>query len=217
MVATGTVAMAPAAHADATSFALNGYTFGPNQYVVIDIGTLTRDCDVFWTTSDIYVVPSGSVGMGGSLSDVSGAPNTLMGTGIGSGVFGEVIAITAPGGTLGPGTYDIIEDTCQDGVVDGSDSILSNAFEVVIPTDVPVLPDPRIQQMKSGATAQEAHFASTAKAYTAFFHTMLAEGIYLPPSPFEAWFISSAHTNEDIARILDALPAAVRAAGAEIM
>jgi glutamate-1-semialdehyde 2,1-aminomutase len=46
---------------------------------------------------------------------------------------------------------------------------------------------------------------------------MLAEGIYLPPSPFEAWFISSAHTDEDIARILDALPAAVRAAGAEIM
>jgi glutamate-1-semialdehyde 2,1-aminomutase len=27
---------------------------------------------------------------------------------------------------------------------------------------------------------------------------MLAKGIYLPPSPFEAWFISLAHTESDI-------------------
>ncbi|MDI9588541.1 MAG: glutamate-1-semialdehyde 2,1-aminomutase [Acidobacteriota bacterium] len=70
---------------------------------------------------------------------------------------------------------------------------------------------------ETGVTNYEQAKSQNKEAYTAFFHTMLAEGIYLPPSPFEAWFISSAHTNEDIARILDALPAAVRAAGAEIM
>ncbi|MDO5049102.1 MAG: glutamate-1-semialdehyde 2,1-aminomutase [Actinomycetaceae bacterium] len=54
------------------------------------------------------------------------------------------------------------------------------------------------------------------EAYTAFFHSMLEAGIYLPPSPFEAWFVSSAHTDEDISNILDALPAAVRAAAIEM-
>lgn len=49
-------------------------------------------------------------------------------------------------------------------------------------------------------------------AYRAFFHSMLDSGIYLPPSPFEAWFVSAAHTDEDVAQILDALPAAASAA-----
>ena len=34
--------------------------------------------------------------------------------------------------------------------------------------------------------------------YARFFHQMLSRGIYLPPSQFEAIFISTAHTNEDI-------------------
>ena len=35
-------------------------------------------------------------------------------------------------------------------------------------------------------------------AYGAFFRGMLARGIYPPPSQFEAWFISAAHTPRDI-------------------
>ncbi|HEX9884377.1 MAG TPA: aminotransferase class III-fold pyridoxal phosphate-dependent enzyme, partial [Desulfobaccales bacterium] len=31
-----------------------------------------------------------------------------------------------------------------------------------------------------------------------FFQGMLAEGVYLPPSQFEAWFISTAHSSEDL-------------------
>lgn len=54
------------------------------------------------------------------------------------------------------------------------------------------------------------------QAYKAFFHSMLDAGVYLPPSPFEAWFVSSAHTDEDVALILDALPAATLAA-AQVM
>ena len=49
-------------------------------------------------------------------------------------------------------------------------------------------------------------------AYAAFFHAMLDGGIYLPPSPYEAWFLSAAHDDEAIGRIADALPAAARAA-----
>lgn len=50
--------------------------------------------------------------------------------------------------------------------------------------------------------------------YSAFFHSMLNSGIYLPPSSFEAWFVSGAHDEQAVARILDALPAAAQAAAA---
>lgn len=35
-------------------------------------------------------------------------------------------------------------------------------------------------------------------AFKKFFHSMLEQGIYLPPSQFETWFMSSAHSSEDI-------------------
>ena len=51
-------------------------------------------------------------------------------------------------------------------------------------------------------------------AYAAFFHSMLDGGVYLPPSAFEAWFVSAAHDDVALSRIADALPAAARAAAA---
>ncbi|MFI1386240.1 glutamate-1-semialdehyde 2,1-aminomutase [Embleya sp. NPDC020886] len=48
--------------------------------------------------------------------------------------------------------------------------------------------------------------------FSAFFHAMLDAGVYLPPSAFEAWFLSAAHDDAAVNRILDALPAAARAA-----
>lgn len=36
----------------------------------------------------------------------------------------------------------------------------------------------------------------------------------LPPSVFEAWFVTAAHGDEPLGRIVDALPAAARAAAA---
>jgi glutamate-1-semialdehyde 2,1-aminomutase len=50
--------------------------------------------------------------------------------------------------------------------------------------------------------------------FKAFFHSMLDQGVYLPPSAFEAWFVSAAHDDDAIARVADALPAAARAAAA---
>lgn len=40
--------------------------------------------------------------------------------------------------------------------------------------------------------------------FNAFFQGMLAEGIYLAPSAFEAGFVSSAHGNDEIDRTLEA-------------
>ena len=48
--------------------------------------------------------------------------------------------------------------------------------------------------------------------FTAFFHSMLADGVYLPPSAFESWFVSTAHDERAVERIAAALPAAARAA-----
>ena len=48
--------------------------------------------------------------------------------------------------------------------------------------------------------------------YAAFFHSMLDQGVYLPPSAFEAWFVSAAHDDVAVDRVLAALPAAAAAA-----
>jgi glutamate-1-semialdehyde 2,1-aminomutase len=52
----------------------------------------------------------------------------------------------------------------------------------------------------------------SAPAYAGFFHAMLDAGIYLPPSAFEAWFLSAAHDDGAMNRIVDALPKAAAAA-----
>ncbi len=45
--------------------------------------------------------------------------------------------------------------------------------------------------------------------FRAFFHAMLERGIYLPPSGYESWFVSLAHTNDDIDRTVDAARSAL--------
>ncbi|GAA4906693.1 glutamate-1-semialdehyde 2,1-aminomutase [Tessaracoccus lubricantis] len=50
------------------------------------------------------------------------------------------------------------------------------------------------------------------EAFARFFHALLDDGVALPPSAFEAWFLSAAHDDEAMGRITDALPRAARAA-----
>jgi len=40
------------------------------------------------------------------------------------------------------------------------------------------------------------------KPFAGFFHGMLKRGVYLPPAPFEAWFVSLAHSNADLDRTI---------------
>lgn len=56
--------------------------------------------------------------------------------------------------------------------------------------------------------------ASETFRYKAFFRSMLNSGIYLPPSAFEAWFLSASHDDGAMERIIGALPAAAEAAAA---
>ncbi len=51
---------------------------------------------------------------------------------------------------------------------------------------------------------------SNSAQYAAFFRGMLARGIYPPPSQFEAWFLSAAHTEADVRRTVRAARAAMK-------
>jgi glutamate-1-semialdehyde 2,1-aminomutase len=59
-------------------------------------------------------------------------------------------------------------------------------------------------------TDYESASASDVSAYATFFHEMLARGIYLAPSAFEAAFISTAHCDDDVRRICEASEAALK-------
>ena len=47
-------------------------------------------------------------------------------------------------------------------------------------------------------------------AYARFFHLMLAEGVYLPPSQLEAAFFSAAHAKKDIVQMIERVDRALK-------
>lgn len=63
-----------------------------------------------------------------------------------------------------------------------------NAFGSVL---TPFFIDRPVRDYASATSADTARYA-------AFFRGMLARGIYLPPSQFEGWFLSAAHTTKDV-------------------
>lgn len=65
---------------------------------------------------------------------------------------------------------------------------------------------PQAPRTYAEAQAQEAF------RYPPFFHAMREQGVALPPSVFEAWFLTAAHDDDALGRIEAALPAAARAA-----
>jgi glutamate-1-semialdehyde 2,1-aminomutase len=57
----------------------------------------------------------------------------------------------------------------------------------------------------------ESALRADTNAYATFFRAMMARGIYPPPSQFEAWFLSAAHTDKDVKKTIDAAHDAMRA------
>ena len=55
--------------------------------------------------------------------------------------------------------------------------------------------------------------ATDHKAFTRFWTAMLERGIYLPPSPYEAWFPSLAHTEDQVERTIAAAAESFEIAG----
>ena len=82
-------------------------------------------------------------------------------------------------------------------VVQFAGSMFSVFFSAGDPAPVPTYADARRQDLG---------------AFRAFFHAMLDRGVYLPPSAFEVWFLSAAHDGTALDQVVEALPAAARAA-----
>ena len=65
---------------------------------------------------------------------------------------------------------------------------------------------------KQGVSDYETARAQETWRYGPFFHAFLEAGVGLPPSVFEAWFVSAAHGEAELEAIAAAAPAAARAA-----
>ncbi len=75
-----------------------------------------------------------------------------------------------------------------------------NAFGSLL---TPFFTDRPVHDFQSATAANTEH-------YGRFFRGMLARGVYAPPSQFEAWFLSAAHTRRDVDRTVAAARAAMR-------
>jgi glutamate-1-semialdehyde 2,1-aminomutase len=67
--------------------------------------------------------------------------------------------------------------------------------------------DPASRPVRDYPTAQTQDTA----AFSAFFHQLRIDGVLLPPSGFEAWFVSAAHDDEALSAVEAALPRAAAA------
>jgi glutamate-1-semialdehyde 2,1-aminomutase len=67
----------------------------------------------------------------------------------------------------------------------------------------PFFTDRSVRDYASATTADTAQYAR-------FFRGMITRGIYPPPSQFEAWFLSAAHTEKDVDRTIAAARAAMK-------
>jgi glutamate-1-semialdehyde 2,1-aminomutase len=56
----------------------------------------------------------------------------------------------------------------------------------------------------------ESALTTNTNAYATFFRSMLTRGIYGPPSQFEAWFLSAAHSDRDVKKTIEAAHGAMR-------
>jgi len=63
------------------------------------------------------------------------------------------------------------------------------------------------QPVRSFASATSA----STEQYATFFREMIVRGVYAPPSQFEAWFLSAAHTKKDVESTISAARAAMQA------
>ena len=138
-------------------------SFGPNASVTINTGFgVSGTCGGIVPVVNIYVVNTPSVADGASIVDVSnpqGLPNTVL-TFSGGLFIDETIAFTKPSGQLGPGLYSVIFKPCADGKFHtGTDLIFPNAFEVVIPANIPGLPSNSFAAIKAEAGAAGASWA----------------------------------------------------------
>ncbi len=123
---------------------------------------------------------------------------------------GNPVAMTAGAWALGRLTPKLYADLARRGTMLAV-GLADAAREVGVPLQVNgfgslLTPFFTADPVRSYASAVTAN----AEAYGAFFRGMLNRGVYPPPSQFEAWFLSAAHTDRDIATTIEAARGAMR-------
>ena len=124
---------------------------------------------------------------------------------------GNPVAMAAGARTLDllgrPGAYEALESAAA--------ALEAGLLEVFAEAEVPA----RINRVGSmmtlffsgdEVTGWASVSASDREAFGRFFHRMLDEGVYLPPSPFEAMFVSTAHGPGEIETTVEAARRALR-------
>ncbi|NTW42564.1 MAG: aminotransferase class III-fold pyridoxal phosphate-dependent enzyme, partial [Cellulomonadaceae bacterium] len=145
-----------------------------------------------------HLAPLGSVYQAGTLSGnpVATAAGLATLQAADSDVYSRVATVAD---AISTGLSDALSAAGVAHSIQRAGTLFSAAF--VDPADGPVTDYARAQQQD-------------AFRYPAFFHSLLASGVHAPPSVYEAWFVSAAHDDDAVGHVLDALPAAARAAAA---
>ena len=116
---------------------------------------------------------------------------------------GNPLAVAAGKSTLSvlkPSIYDDLEDRSRE----FEDGVRKAAAKYRIPITLN-----RVGSMwtifftEGPVTDLQSAMRSDLTRFTRFFHLMLAEGVYLPPSQFETAFFSSAHAKKDIQQVVE--------------
>lgn len=178
--------------------------------------------------------PGGACGLYGLRPDLV-TFGKVIGGGLPVGAFGgraDVMERVAPAGPVyqagtlsgnpmamaaGRATLELLTPAAYEKLEAVSARLAAGLAEVASAAGVPVQVN-RVGSMLTVFFAEAPVFdAATARAastqrFAAFFHAMLEAGVYLPPSQFEAAFLSTAHGDAEIDRTLAAAAAAFAAA-----
>ena len=130
----------------------------------------------------------------------------------------EALPLGTGGGERGGLATRRLADAAVYARVDAAASVIADALEEALGDAGVTAVVPRAGNLfgvafrrSAPATYAEAQ-DQDASRYTPFFHAMLDQGVMLPPSVYEAWFLTAAHGDAEVERIVAALPTAARAA-----
>lgn len=182
--------------------------------------------------------PTGQYGLDGALE--GWAPDLMtfgkvIGGGLPVGAFGgraEIMALLAPAGPVyqagtlsgnpvttaaGLATLRHADEAVYSALTAAADTLVAEVCAALTAAGVPHVAQRSgtlfsVFFTEAPVRNYDAARAQSSAAYAAFFHAMLDAGVYLPPSAFEAWFVSSALDGTALDRVVTALPAAARAA-----
>jgi len=185
------------------------------------------------------VISGFRVALGGAQSVYGVTPDItclgkIVGGGFPVGAYGASAEIMSEVAPLGPmyqaGTLSgnpvamaagiaTIDELSKPGVYEGlqakTDMLADGVLDVFSKAGVPAVINRACGLMtvfftSNQVTDMDSASATDREAFGAFYHGMVDNGVYLPPSQFEAWFVSTAHTDADIESTLESVKNALR-------